>query len=154
MLKNRDHPWLDARREVRPLSLLVFDVDHFKLFNDHYGHIEGDECLKRVARALADAIHRPRDLLARYGGEEFVLLLPASDSLAAMAVAERCRQAVFKAQIPHAASPAGQLLTVSVGVGTIIPAEKDDPVRFVQEVDRCLYQAKHQGRNRIVGQAA
>ena len=145
--------WLDARREVRPLSLLVFDVDHFKLFNDHYGHIEGDECLKRVARALADATHRPRDLLARYGGEEFVLLLPASDALAAMAVAERCRQAVFEAQIPHAASPAGQWLTVSVGVGTIIPAEKDDPVRFVQEVDRCLYQAKHQGRNRVVSSA-
>ncbi len=146
--------WQDARREVRPLSLLLFDVDHFKLFNDHYGHIEGDECLKRVARALTGAVHRPRDLLARYGGEEFVLLLPASDERAALAVAERCRQAIFKAQISHEASPAGQLLTVSVGAGTIIPGEKDDPTRFLEEVDRRLYRAKHQGRNRIVNGAA
>lgn len=146
--------WQDARREVRPLSLLLFDVDHFKLFNDHYGHIEGDDCLKRVANALASATHRPRDLLARYGGEEFVLLMPASDAPAALAVAERCRQAIFKAQIAHAASPAGQLLTVSAGVGTIIPSEKDDAMHFLEEVDRRLYQAKHQGRNRIVGQAA
>ncbi len=146
--------WQEARRNVQPLSLLLFDVDFFKNYNDHYGHVEGDECLKRVAQALAGATHRPADFLARYGGEEFVLLLPASDAPAARAVAERCRQAVFKAQIPHAASSVGQLLTVSIGAGTLVPAERDDPVRFLDEVDRRLYRAKHLGRNRLVDQAA
>ena len=146
--------WQEARREVRPLSLLLFDVDFFKNYNDHYGHVEGDECLKRVAQALAGAAHRPSDFLARYGGEEFVLLLPASDANAARAVAERCRQAIFKAQIAHAVSTVGQLLTVSIGAGTTVPSEHGDPVRFLDEVDRRLYRAKHLGRNRLVDTAA
>lgn len=145
-----DSEWQNARREVQPLSLLLFDVDFFKRFNDAYGHVEGDECLKRVAQALSGAMHRPRDFLARYGGEEFVLLLPASDAHAARTVAEHCRQAVFKAQIAHGASPISQLLTVSIGAGTIVPGEHDDPVRFLEDVDRRLYRAKHGGRNRIV----
>lgn len=145
-----DSEWQNARRDVQPLSLLLFDVDFFKRFNDAYGHVEGDECLKRVAQALSSAMHRPRDFLARYGGEEFVLLLPASDAHAARTVAEHCRQAVFKAQIAHGASPISQLLTVSIGAGTIIPGEQDDPVRFLEDVDRRLYRAKHGGRNRIV----
>lgn len=128
----------------------MFDVDFFKRYNDHYGHVEGDACLKRVAHALTLSANRPRDFLARYGGEEFVLLLPASDENAAMAVAERCRQAIFKAQIAHAASPVSQLLTVSMGVGTIIPSGIDDPVKFVDTVDRRLYRAKQGGRDRIV----
>lgn len=146
--------WQEARRNVQPLSLLLFDVDFFKNYNDHYGHVEGDECLKRVAQALAGATHRPADFLARYGGEEFVLLLPASDAGAARAVADRCRQAIFKAQIPHAVSEVGQLLTVSIGAATIVPSEHDDPVRFLEEVDRRLYRAKHLGRNRLVDAAA
>ena len=149
-----DKEWTDARRNVQPLSLILFDVDFFKLYNDHYGHIEGDECLKRVARALSAAANRPRDFLARFGGEEFVLLLPASDEHAAKAVAERCRQAIFKAQIPHAGSPMGQLLTVSMGVGTIIPAAGDDPVGFLNAVDGGLYRAKQDGRDRLVFGAA
>ncbi len=147
-----EREWQDARRESQPLSLLLFDVDFFKRYNDAYGHVEGDECLKRVARALAGAVHRPRDFLARYGGEEFVLLLPASDARAARAVAERCRQAVFKSQIAHADSPIGQLLTVSIGTGTLIPGQHDAPLRFLEEVDRRLYRAKRGGRNRIVGE--
>ena len=146
--------WQEARRNVQPLSLLLFDVDFFKNYNDHYGHVEGDECLKRVAQALAGAAHRPSDFLARYGGEEFVLLLPASDANAARAVAERCRQAIFKAQIAHAVSTVGQLLTVSIGAGTTVPSEHGDPVRFLDEVDRRLYRAKHLGRNRLVDTAA
>ena len=146
--------WQEARRNVQPLSLLLFDVDFFKSYNDHYGHVEGDECLKRVAQALAGAAHRPSDFLARYGGEEFVLLLPASDANAARAVAERCRQAIFKAQIAHAVSTVGQLLTVSIGAGTTVPSEHGDPVRFLDEVDRRLYRAKHLGRNRLVDTAA
>jgi len=113
--------------------------------------VQGDECLRRVAGALSGVAHRARDMLARYGGEEFVLALPATDERAARAVAERCRQAIFKEQIPHAASAAGQILSVSMGVGTLIPTQDDDPRRFLESVDRRLYQAKQAGRNRIVG---
>ena len=146
--------WRRACRERKWISLVMIDVDFFKSYNDHYGHVEGDECLKRVAQALAGAAHRPSDFLARYGGEEFVLLLPASDANAARAVAERCRQAIFKAQIAHAVSTVGQLLTVSIGAGTTVPSEHGDPVRFLDEVDRRLYRAKHLGRNRLVDTAA
>lgn len=149
-----DEEWSEARRNVQPLSLIMFDVDFFKRYNDHYGHVEGDECLKRVAQALSSAANRPRDFVARYGGEEFVLLLPASDEAAAKAVADRCRQAIFKAQIRHAASPISQLLTVSMGVGTIVPSGNDDPVGFIDLVDRQLYRAKQGGRNRIVLESA
>jgi diguanylate cyclase (GGDEF)-like protein/PAS domain S-box-containing protein len=144
-----DNEWNEARRNVQPVSLIMFDVDHFKRYNDHYGHVEGDECLKRVAAVLSSVANRPRDFFARYGGEEFVLLLPATDEAAAKSVAERCRQAVFKAQIPHADSPVGQLLTVSMGVGTVIPSGGDDPVKFLEAVDRRLFQAKRGGRDRI-----
>jgi diguanylate cyclase (GGDEF)-like protein/PAS domain S-box-containing protein len=149
-----DEEWSEARRNVQPLSLIMFDVDFFKRYNDHYGHVEGDECLKRVAQALSSAANRPRDFVARYGGEEFVLLLPASDEAAAKAVADRCRQAIFKAQIRHAASPISQLLTVSMGVGTIVPSGNDDPVGFIDLVDRQLYRAKQGGRNSIVLESA
>jgi diguanylate cyclase (GGDEF)-like protein/PAS domain S-box-containing protein len=142
--------WDDARRNTQPLSLILFDVDHFKRYNDHHGHVEGDDCLRRIAQALATTASRSRDFLARYGGEEFVLLLPASDEAAAAAVAERCRQAIFKAQIPHGDSPVGQMVTVSMGVGTLIPAAGHDPRVFVDQVDRKLYRAKQGGRNQIV----
>jgi diguanylate cyclase (GGDEF)-like protein len=147
------HEWDEARRNTQPLSLIMFDVDFFKRYNDHHGHVEGDDCLRRVAQALASAANRPRDFLARYGGEEFVLVLPASDEIAAVAVAERCRQAVFKAQIAHGNSPLGQLITVSMGVGTVIPAAGQDSPAFVDLVDRRLYRAKQAGRNQIVSAA-
>ena len=102
-----------------------------------------------VARALQQAAHRPRDCLARYGGEEFVLLLPGADASSARAVAQRCMQEVAHAGIVHAASPLGQQLTVSVGMGTALPGTQDDSKRFLETVDRCLYRAKHAGRNRI-----
>jgi diguanylate cyclase (GGDEF)-like protein/PAS domain S-box-containing protein len=142
--------WDDARRNTQPLSLILFDVDHFKRYNDHHGHVEGDDCLRRIAQALAATASRSRDFLARYGGEEFVLLLPASDEAAAAAVAERCRQAIFKAQIPHGDSPVGQLVTVSMGVGTLVPSAGHDPRVFIDHVDRKLYRAKQAGRNQIV----
>ncbi len=145
-----DNEWNEARRNVQPLSLVLFDIDFFKQYNDHYGHVQGDDCLKQVARALGSAASRPRDFFARYGGEEFVLVLPATDDAAAKSVAERCRQAIFKEQIAHAASPGGQLLTVSMGVCTIIPAAHDTPIQFIDAVDRRLYRAKEAGRNRIV----
>lgn len=128
----------------------MVDIDHFKQYNDRYGHVAGDDCLKRVGRRLNTAATRPRDFFARYGGEEFVVVLPESDQAAAALVAERCRDLVFKEQILHDASPVSQILTISVGVGTIIPSHGDEPLHFIAEVDRRLYRAKLNGRNRVV----
>lgn len=141
--------WTDARRNGQPLSLIMLDIDCFKQYNDHYGHIQGDECLKQVAGALRKAASRQRDFLARYGGEEFVLVLPDTDAQAAQMVAERCRNLIFKAQIAHAASSVGQLLTISLGVGTIVPSHSTNPLAFIEEVDQQLYKAKANGRNCI-----
>jgi diguanylate cyclase (GGDEF)-like protein/PAS domain S-box-containing protein len=149
-----DEEWGLARRNTQPLSLILIDIDFFKQYNDHYGHVQGDDCLKRVGTALNAVANRPRDLLARYGGEEFVLVLPATDEAAARRVSERCRQAIFKEQIPHAASAVGQLLTVSQGVGTLIPAASDTLMQFLDGVDRRLYRAKQGGRDRSVAGAA
>ncbi len=149
-----DEEWSLARRNTQPLSLILVDIDFFKQYNDHYGHVQGDECLRRVGKALNGVASRPRDLLARYGGEEFVLVLPATDEAAARRVSERCRQAIFKEQIPHAASAVGQLLTVSQGVGTLIPAASDTLIQFLDTVDRRLYRAKQGGRDRSVAGAA
>lgn len=145
--------WGEARHNTQPLSLIMIDVDFFKRYNDHHGHIEGDDCLRRIAKALASAANRPRDFFARYGGEEFVLVLPSSDENAAAAVAQRCRRAVLKAQIVHGNSPLGQLITVSMGLGTVIPTAAEDANEFIDLVDRRLYKAKNAGRNQIVSGA-
>ena len=149
-----DEEWSLSRRNTQPLSLILIDIDFFKQYNDCYGHVQGDDCLKRVGAALDAVASRPRDLLARYGGEEFVLVLPATDEVAARHVSERVRQALFKQQIPHAASPVGQLLTVSQGVGTIIPSASDTLTPFIDAIDRRLYLAKQGGRDRSVAGAA
>jgi diguanylate cyclase (GGDEF)-like protein len=142
--------WPHARRNNQPLSLILLDIDYFKQYNDHYGHIQGDECLKRVAQSLSAAAARSRDFFARFGGEEFVLVLPETDAESAKKVAERCRNLIFKEQIPHEKSQVSQILTVSLGVGTIIPSQKDEPMAFIEAVDRLLYQAKQSGRNCVV----
>ncbi|TVT47201.1 MAG: sensor domain-containing diguanylate cyclase [Denitromonas halophila] len=146
-----DAEWVEARRMGQALSLILIDIDYFKQYNDCYGHIQGDTCLKQVAQVLAGAATRSRDGFARFGGEEFVLILPGTDAASALTVAERCRSLIFKAQIPHDASPAGQLLTISLGVGTTIPARHEAAIDFVEMVDQRLYQAKQRGRNCIVG---
>jgi diguanylate cyclase (GGDEF)-like protein/PAS domain S-box-containing protein len=141
--------WAKARRDRQPLSLIMLDIDYFKQYNDRYGHIKGDECLKQVARALGAAGTRARDFFARFGGEEFALVLPETDDKAAQVVAERCRSLIFKQQIPHEGSKAGQILTISLGVGTIVPGQDDEPIAFIEKVDRLLYRAKQGGRNRV-----
>lgn len=141
--------WSNARRSRQPLSLIMLDIDHFKEYNDHYGHIQGDECLIRVARVLSKAATRSRDFIARFGGEEFVLVMPESDAEAAVKVAERCRELIFQEQIPHARSSVGDVLTISLGVGTIMPSHQDIPLAFVEATDKKLYLAKQQGRNKI-----
>ena len=141
--------WAKARATGEPLSLVVIDIDYFKQYNDHYGHMQGDECLRRVAQAMDASASRSRDLCARLGGEEFVLLLAATDEEAARNVAERCRKLLGHEEIPHARSGVGRLVTVSMGVGTIVPGSQDDPSVFLDRVDRRLYQAKSAGRDRI-----
>ena len=141
--------WANAQRAHRPLSLILLDIDFFKQFNDHYGHIRGDDCLRQVAEVLGQAATRPRDCLARYGGEEFVLVLPETDAVAAQKVAERCRHLVGQLHIPHEQSNVAPLLTISLGVGTIVPGPDDAQSAFIEAVDRLLYRAKQQGRNRL-----
>jgi diguanylate cyclase (GGDEF)-like protein/PAS domain S-box-containing protein len=145
-----EREWGSAHRECRPLSLIMFDVDYFKEYNELYGHLGGDECLKRIAQLLASAAGRSRDIFARFGGEEFVLLLPETDAKSAISLAEKCHQLINDEMIPHRGSKLGAYLTVSQGVATITPSVKDSVNGFVARVDWLLYQAKQQGRNRVV----
>ncbi|OOG56602.1 sensor domain-containing diguanylate cyclase [Rhodanobacter sp. C03] len=142
--------WNNARRNKQPLSLVMLDIDYFKQYNDHYGHLQGDQCLKLIASTLDSAATRARDFVARFGGEEFVLVLPETDESAALKVAERCCAMIAKAQIPHERSGTGSMLTVSLGVATTIPVHGDEVLPFIETADKRLYQAKQQGRNRIV----
>jgi diguanylate cyclase (GGDEF)-like protein len=141
--------WAKARDTGHPLSLVIVDIDYFKQYNDHYGHVQGDECLRRVAQALDGAASHPGNLCARLGGEELVLLLPGTDAAGARTQAERCRKLLRQEDIPHARSGAGRVVTVSLGVGTIVPTAADDPNVFLDRIDRRLYQAKSAGRDRI-----
>jgi diguanylate cyclase (GGDEF)-like protein/PAS domain S-box-containing protein len=149
-----DVEWSSARRNQTPLSLIMVDIDFFKQYNDHYGHIQGDDCLKRVAQTLGSGATRPRDFAARYGGEEFALVLPETDEDGAEHVAARCRDTLLAEGIAHATSPVASTVTVSLGVGTIIPSATDEPLRFIEEVDRRLYRAKQGGRNCLVARVA
>lgn len=144
-----EQEWVRARREQQPLSLLLIDIDFFKQFNDFYGHMQGDDCLIKVAQVLSEAATRSRDFFARFGGEEFVMVLPETDAEAAQKIAQRCQQFIFKQQIPHAESAVSQILTISIGSGTLIPSHKDELRDFIDRIDRALYQAKQAGRNRI-----
>ncbi|QTP58841.1 sensor domain-containing diguanylate cyclase [Billgrantia antri] len=141
--------WASARRNGHPLSFIMLDIDCFKQYNDHYGHLAGDDCLRRIAHILGSSILRPRDLLARFGGEEFALVLPETDLEAAREVAERCRAAISDAAIPHRASDISHLVTVSMGVATATPVS-GTPASLIEQADRRLYRAKQDGRDRIV----
>lgn len=141
--------WVRGRRESRPVAMLMCDVDHFKEFNDLHGHRAGDECLRRIAGVLAGALHREGDLAARYGGEEFIVLLPNTDREGACAIAANIQRALAHEAIEHGNSPLGEHITLSIGVSAMVPENGDEGPLFA-EVDRLLYQAKQQGRNRIV----
>lgn len=144
-----DQEWKRAARDGSPLSVILTDIDHFKAYNDHYGHLAGDDCLKRVAAALRDAVQRPGDLVARYGGEEFVAILPGTDSAGARAVAESMRRGVADLGIDHAASPTHSKVTSSLGAATIVPDETSVPATLVAAADEALYESKKAGRNRV-----
>jgi diguanylate cyclase (GGDEF) domain/hemerythrin-like metal-binding domain len=140
----------ECRRHVRSgatLSLIMLDIDFFKHFNDTYGHVKGDECLQSVAQVVAECLKRPTDMAARYGGEEFVCLLPDTDVLGAVSLAEDIRRAVMQCAIPHAASQVASVVTVSIGVVSCICEEDTTPEQIVQWADEQLYLAKSEGRN-------
>lgn len=146
--------WLNAQREQQPLTIMLLDIDYFKQYNDYNGHILGDACLKQIAQILKKSVSRPRDLVARFGGEEFVLVLPDTSQASAIEVVERILQSIRTADICHSSSPLDQRLSVSLGVKTIIPTQKNDKMAFLKEVDQNLYLAKEQGRNGYVTQDA
>lgn len=141
--------WKWMLREQRPLALILCDVDFFKQYNDTYGHLQGDQCLRAVAHALREKVHRPGDLVARYGGEEFVAILVDTDLAGAQVVAEAFRQAVRGLQIPHRSSSVDGCVTLSVGVASLVPEVGLEPEALVSLADQALYLAKQRGRNRV-----
>jgi diguanylate cyclase (GGDEF)-like protein len=141
-----------SARGAQPLALLMIDVDYFKLFNDHYGHVEGDDCLRRIGEVIAAAAREASYLAARYGGEEFALLLPGTDTQAAIAAAESVRRGVEALAIAHAMTPRGRV-TVSIGVATLAPGAGTSTQVLIEAADAALYAAKRQGRNTVVAGA-
>ncbi|MEJ7807881.1 MAG: diguanylate cyclase [Telluria sp.] len=141
--------WQRGCRTGQPLSLLMCDVDHFKRYNDSFGHLAGDLCLQRVAAVLTGNLKRPGDLAARYGGEEFALVLPDTDARGAMAVAQGCRSYLENLAIPASDSDAASVVTMSVGVATMRPTSAAEADSLLREADRALYSAKQGGRNRV-----
>ena len=144
-----DKEWQRALRSGQPLSLIVLDVDHFKLYNDALGHAAGDLCLQKVAAALQSRALRTTDLAARYGGEEFVLLFAETPLDTALVLAESIRALVESLHLPHPGSPTSEWLTVSIGVASIVPTQLDRIEQFFIDADRQMYAAKGAGRNRV-----
>ena len=138
--------WHRGIRARTPISILMIDVDHFKRYNDIYGHVSGDCCLKKVVGAIASGIHRPTDLLARYGGEEFVVILPDTDASGAQSIAEQIRSTLAQLQIPHEGNP-HRIVTISIGCATQIPKLSSLCTQLIESADEALYQAKSAGRN-------
>ncbi|RYC28780.1 diguanylate cyclase [Lichenibacterium minor] len=146
-----DSEWRRAKRDRGTVSLVLIDVDRFKLYNDHYGHQKGDACLRAVASAVAGSVRRPGDLTARYGGEELVIILTSTNESGAAQVAERVRDAIQSLGLPHIGNPAcGSVVTASLGCATLNPSDGEEPSALVAQADARLYEAKRTGRNRVV----
>lgn len=141
--------WRRCRRAGTPLALLMIDIDHFKAYNDHYGHQAGDACLRQIADTLRQCVSRSHDLVARYGGEEFVCLLPECDLTAACAKAETVRTQITALALPHATSPTAPHVTLSIGASAVLPQAGGDPAELLAAADGALYRAKGEGRNRV-----
>jgi two-component system chemotaxis family response regulator WspR len=143
--------WLRAARNRHPISLIMFDIDFFKLYNDKYGHLEGDECLKRIAAKAQEIAGRPSDTMARYGGEEFVALLPETDSSGARVLAEKMRVEIEALHMPNPGSSVGPYVTISLGVVTVVPEADSAPDTdsLIKLADDALYRAKNSGRNQV-----
>ena len=135
--------WRVAQREAKTLFLILFDVDHFKQFNDIYGHQAGDDCLRRVASLALVCVHRPQDMVFRYGGEEFVVALPETDGLAAMAIAERLRSLFAAVKTP---APSGETIHCTVSIGISVCNPDDDETSLIRRADEACYRAKQAGK--------
>jgi diguanylate cyclase (GGDEF)-like protein len=143
-----EREWLRALRTGKPLSLIMCDVDYFKRYNDHFGHLEGDQCLKSVAAVIERTLRRPQDVLARYGGEEFAVILPETDVEGAVAVAQAVRSAMHARALPHVEG----CVTLSFGVGTAAPKAGQQPRALIAAADAALYRAKSAGRDCVIAQ--
>jgi diguanylate cyclase (GGDEF)-like protein len=142
--------WSRSNRSQAPLSLILCDIDHFKAFNDNYGHVAGDDALVKTSKNIIETLKRPSDMPSRYGGEEFAVILPDTPTVGAMIVAEQLRTAMNTLAIPHAFSNAANIVTMSIGVSTYYPNQnKASYVELLESADRGLYRAKKNGRNRI-----
>lgn len=142
--------WGRLQRSRQPLSLIMGDIDHFKIYNDVYGHPAGDECLKTVAEAIAKGCARNSDIAVRYGGEEFVTILPEIDTRGAFQTAERIRQAIKNLNIKHDSAPGQKILTMSFGVATMTPDMAVSPAVIVKQADMALYASKNAGWDRVI----
>lgn len=141
--------WRRSTREATPLSVVLIDIDHFKRYNDVYGHLQGDQCLKKVASTLGSALKRSTDLLARFGGEEFVVLLPRTSVRGAAALAKTLRTAIENLRMEHVGSPDIQQVSISIGVATMIPERCANADALIAAADKALYEAKNLGRNQV-----
>ena len=146
--KEVEQQWQRSVRKQSPIAVLMLDIDFFKQYNDVYGHLKGDDCLKKVAEVLTQEMKRPTDLVARYGGEEFVCVLPETDLEGAKCVADNIITAINQANIEHSGSKIGEHLTLSIGLVDILPTLDSSLVDFLSSADKALYQAKVSGRNR------
>ncbi len=144
-----EREWRRLLRSEKSLALILIDIDHFKLYNDNYGHQAGDDCLKIVASALSACLSRPGDLVARYGGEEFVMVLPATDINGARIVAEKAQAAIDELAVAHAAAEGTHIVTLSIGVAATMPVDDDGACKLLSAADAALYRAKENGRHRI-----
>lgn len=147
-----DQEWGQAMRNSTSLSLILFDIDYFKAFNDTYGHLGGDECLKQIGKILSKVIQRPRDFVGRYGGEEFAVILPETNEEGAMNIAEKIKLTIGSLKIPHKGSKVHPYVTVSIGIATMIPSQSTSVNDLIEQADKGLYEAKKCGRNQIVQQ--
>lgn len=148
-MERMEMEWKRMYREKKFLSLIMCDIDYFKLFNDNYGHQEGDKCLCTVAQAINSAVKRPADLASRFGGEEFIVILPDTDIKGASVVAELIRKKVFELEIPHKYSLIDHYVSLSLGTASLIPDSDNDQNSFIKAADNALYKAKKTGRNRV-----
>jgi len=145
--------WNRCQRSKAPLSLIMIDIDYFKLFNDTYGHAMGDQCLRDVAWTLKDCLRRPGDIIARYGGEEFAVLLPNTDMDGAESMADKLRNEVESLKIPHSSSDVSENVTISLGVATAFTDFRlDSSADLLKTADSALYQSKKNGRNQVTSQ--
>jgi len=140
--------WNFSKQQSQPMSIILMDIDFFKFYNDYYGHQTGDQCLMQVASTLYGILNRKSDLVARYGGEEFVCVLPNVDAEEAYQMAEKFRQSILEQEIPHANSSIADILSISLGVATIVPDENMHYEELIKAADEALYTSKNSGRNK------